>query len=889
MDELYINGELCDTAGTLNVRLNRKLIDPAELNTKDAQYSYSITLPATGRNNRIFDYAHIEETRDKFNRTYRAELIINGFRIFSGLFRLSEVSAGTYKGNLYLPTAKTIKEIFGDVKMNENPPYYRAFFDFAASATEYNEAAARTIQPMIFPYALYGVLPKVPAGDGTYSPREVWDETVRVGLADIPPSPNVLIMLRHFFESRGYNISGSAFSDERLKRLYMSYRNATDYVQPWNYGRHAKIRLRGEWSNVRNMRIGTGEQLERGSYEGDAVYTCDLFNANNTRVEVIQDTGGNVLYEESPDERGRVWANCQVRIPVAGFYKVRFSASLRVDSRRNWWVTDNVTGAQFVGGNSDNAGNQLWRRQYEVKLLRDFGRGDFVLSGARLDGVYYRDNLRQQYDVEGVKYFPPVDDNGQILFIDKAQNANHVLGFTFGQRNAADYKNPEDTANKLAAVQVAKPALSWDSSYNDDNITRLAVNSPGYRRHAPAGVDEAVDPAESTKYKINLSGVPQSYARRGRYDGAAGNADWEAQGDVSAVVWFNAGELLTLVSTAEVGQWRPNGQHSEWGWTAHQVKYDLSIQPFRTDSDWLKVDFGGNGTGDMNWNDPANFDEYRIDLVKFLPADIKTDDFIDNLCKAFNLQLSQSPEGGFTLNVKQSRRTVSNQYVDLDGVASVAKRTNTPLGLPSRYKLGFTVDTEEEGYAVTGNDGGGTLDTGTTEEKTVEQKSTFSYNWFKTIRKAETNGRTVEIEIPVISKAEVWRDTMNYKEAMTKRYTNQALRLWYYGGLLNDKGATFSFNGQPVKLAQVTNTVPGLLTLSYENRPATILTTYFTVLVGGASHYTEIEGYLSPLQYAALDGTVRVRFNGDMYYVAEVSGYDPSGKNKTKLKLIRQI
>ncbi len=893
MTELYIDGQLCDTAGSLNVRLNRQFIDPAELSTKDAQYSYSITLPATGRNNRIFDYAHIEETRGKFNREYRAELVVNGIRIFSGRFRLSEVAADTYKGNLYLPAVKTVKEIFGDTKLNENPPYFLPFADFAASMTGYNEKASREIQPMIFPYVLYGLLPKVQTENGEYTARDVWDDTVRLGLTDIPPSPHVLTLLRHFFEARGYNISGSAFHDERLAGLYMSYRNATDYVQPWNWGRHARIRLRGEWSNIQNMRLGTGEQLERGDFEGDDVYTCDLFNANNTRVEVVQDTGGNVLCDESTDEQGRAWANCQVRIPVAGLYKVGFKTSLRVDSRKNWNKKDGVTGTRFVGGNSDHAGNQLWRRQYEVKVLRDFGTGDFGLLSARLDGVFFRDNLRQQPGVEGVQYFPPVDENGQILFVDKAQNQNHLLGFTFGRRNAAEYKNPEDTAERLAAVQVAKPALSWDSSYNDDHVTRLAVQSPGYVRHDPLGeaVDDPEEPDDerdvygSRKYKIDLKGSPTNYARRGQYDGAAGNADWEAQGEAHAIVWLEAGELLTVVSSSEIGQWRKKNNHSEWGWTTQWVKFDLSVQPFRTDEEWLKVDFGGNGKGTMNWNDEANFDEERIDLVGFLPADIKTDDWIDNLCKAFNLRLSQPTAGNFLLEVKPSRQTVSASSLDLDSVASVANRSNASLGLPSEYRIGFTVDTEEEGYAESGYDGGGRLETGATEEKITEQKSTFSFNWYKTLHKRET-GRTVDIEVPVISKAEVWADTTAYNEAMTKRYPNQALRFWYHAGLLD---GTFLFNGRTVRLARVTNSMPGLMTLSYENRPGTILSTYFTVLVGAASHYTEVEAYLSPLQYAALGETTVAKFNGDRYYIAEISGYDPEGQNKTKLKLIRKI
>ena len=51
--ELYINKRLCDISDSISIRLNRQLINPAELNTKDAQYSYSITLPATGNNNDI--------------------------------------------------------------------------------------------------------------------------------------------------------------------------------------------------------------------------------------------------------------------------------------------------------------------------------------------------------------------------------------------------------------------------------------------------------------------------------------------------------------------------------------------------------------------------------------------------------------------------------------------------------------------------------------------------------------------------------------------------------------------------------------------------------------------------------------------------------------------
>jgi hypothetical protein len=76
--------------------------------------------------------------------------------------------------------------------------------------------------------------------------------------------------------------------------------------------------------------------------------------------------------------------------------------------------------------------------------------------------------------------------------------------------------------------------------------------------------------------------------------------------------------------------------------------------------------------------------------------------------------------------------------------------------------------------------------------------------------------------------------------------------------------------------------------LCYENRPETLLTTCFTVLADAGSHYTEVECYLPPEEYEKLDGTRYVNYNGDRYYISEISGFDPTGRNKTKLKLIKR-
>lgn len=911
MIELYVNNRLCDVGRDFGVRLNRQLLNPGELNTKDAQYSYSITLPPTSNNHAIFNYANIEETKDKFNREYRAELIINSVRVFVGLFRLSEVTRDKYKGNLYIPATKSIKDIFGELKLNENPEYRIEFKDFAEYISYYNTLAATGPQMAIFPYTLYGVLPKVPVSRETdeYRPRDVWDDSVRMGMQDLAPSINPLLMLKHIFRSQGYNLVGTAFDDERLARLYMSYKNAPDYIQPWNYGYHGKIHLKGEWSNISNRRANE-PQLERGVFEtyqddGAELYACDLFDCNNTVITEKDDPGGNVLYSEVTDTDNRTWARTQIMIPATGYYKIQLSVSTQLINAPIIAAPDPVTGIRFVGALGPKSGYNYMRSA--VKLLRDRKKGDLGVSSSRMDGVLYKDNLPQnnQYNAENTpKYMPKYHGPGagSIVFVDLAQNENHLAGFQCGKRNNDDVI-PNPTGDYIfddntAKITAAKPAVSWDKSRTGDTRNRLAIDNYGYYKYALPDESEEESEEESgdtpvwtntNRYACKVLNAPYSNTRRGYYNGVEGDENYSSEGKLNCVVWLEAGEILTLADVSDkcemqyvVFRYR--------GWVAKTVTFDLNITPFRTNSDWLKLDESGTQIPDttMDWNDPVNFDVDSINLVGFLPADMKTDDFIDNFCKAFNLQITQIDATTFELNVKQSKTAVSNLFINLDNLASVRDRSNTPLGLPSLYKLGFTVDVEEEGYVTTGDDGGGEFETGVTEEKIVEQKSNFSFNWFKSITKQQPGGNIV-MPLAVISKHEVWTGELSYPDAMKKRYPNQALRFWYPDGLLNDLGATFDFNSKPLSIVKVSNELTGLSVLSYKNQKLTILTNYFTLLINGSSHYTEVEGYLTPDQYEDLNGSIMAMFNGDLYYVAEISGYDPTGRNKTKIKLIRKI
>jgi len=50
-----------------------------------------------------------------------------------------------------------------------------------------------------------------------------------------------------------------------------------------------------------------------------------------------------------------------------------------------------------------------------------------------------------------------------------------------------------------------------------------------------------------------------------------------------------------------------------------------------------------------------------------------------------------------------------------------------------------------------------------------------------------------------------------------------------------------------------------------------------------------IEVALTPSEYIQLKNGAMVKFDSDLYYVAEISGYDPVGNNLTELHLIKKV
>ena len=871
--ELYINNQLCEIESPENfsVYLKRQLLNPAELSTKDAQRSYDISLPATATNNAIFGYTNTEEVRGKFSQLYDAQLLVNGIKIFDGKFKISEIGKDYYKGNLGVPAAKTVKDIFGEMKMNQAGKWPLKF-EKIEDVTIYNEGKHEQktgeddeISPCIFPLALYKLMTKESLNN-TYSAKNVYDRSVRFALEDFPPSVNCIHMLKKIFKQAEYNLTGNALHDERLRNLYMSYKNPNDYEMQWGTGTTS---ISGTWSNyVKEIRsIESNYYMTSIWDESPMSITTNLFDSRNISNLTIVDPSGNITHNTN---RNRIH-NINFRVPYTGFYKVRFKAVYTGKDE----MAENMDLAVSPGGLDDFFA--------ECKVLRHSLGDTDVFENLYFDNHYYKNNIKQDLDGIGNQY-PKAH---AVNFIDPKQNKNFVCGFSWGgdvegkdDQGIYDYKsmkNPMIKDKFYHNPMAMSGGISWSIREPDSESFRAysAVRSEGY-------VFE--DDKPSGKYKIELSSLNDITPWTAR------TSNTNAEGEIHHVIWLQKNEYLSVVSTATF--WEKANV-----WPNHQIYFELSLEPFSQDFNWMNMDNDGSSTKPMNWNEDGTYKKGEIDLFKFLPDNIKVNDWIDNFCKAFNLKLANTGIDSFELSIKNKDMvTTASSVIDLDKGASVQQRRNESLKLPSLYDIGFTVNTEEEGYYdlkkksegnTNGNDDSeiiyrGKYYTESTETNVLTQTSNFSYCWYKEILDF---AKEPLFKIPVIMNHEAWENDLDYEDTMDDRYYDLPQRFWYKTGLFDAE-----INKRPVRLAKVSNEYNGetKLTLDYKDDPNSLLNNYFLLLLNVDNTYTVVNCYLTPEEYSRLDISL-VKFNGNHYNIAEIDGYDPMRRSKGVLKLIKRM
>lgn len=592
-------------------------------------------------------------------------------------------------------------------------------------------------------------------------------------------------------------------------------------------------------------------------------------------------------------------------VPMDGFYKVKLD-NVKIELKQPYLrrIAHDLNNTQFyyVSCAQNNRSRSFNNTSVELKLVRTKDEM-FNLSTATMDNSFYRNNQNQaivhkfatnstdpnyykknQHEIQDIEGSTCIDSQcysfpigNSTNFIDIKQNPSLLCGLAWGKpsknnyeeeqvettedysrsnRTILEYRNYQHRDEQWCNPIAIKHGKSWDSS-NLDTILAVTENKLGYT---------------NGMHKINLDNGKASAIMQDRYKG---------EGTISQIIWLNAGEKITLINCADIANQR-DSIHQE-------IEFTLEIELFSPNKEWLTDKINaetGSSKEPIDFNSPIQFKTDSIDLMKFQPSEIKIDDWVSNFCKAFNLELLHTGKDEFELNIKNqnSLNRISSRIIDLDKKANVWQASNENMSLPSSYDLGFTINTSEQGYSKSFKennieDGGGKFSTGSNEPKTIKQTSNFSYCWYETLPKTNK-------QVPNLTEKEVWEPGKSEKEANSKKYFNSAQRFWYP---TKKTQQVMLYGNTPVDLALVSNTYKGdkTLELNYEDKPNSIMRNYFMLLTN-ERNYTSVECFLSPEEYADL-GNSYIKFNGDLYIVAEADGYDPMGKSKTKLKLIKKM
>ena len=170
----------------------------------------------------------------------------------------------------------------------------------------------------------------------------------------------------------------------------------------------------------------------------------------------------------------------------------------------------------------------------------------------------------------------------------------------------------------------------------------------------------------------------------------------------------------------------------------------------------------------------------------------------------------------------------------------------------------------------------------------------FSYTWYDDFKWIEVDSAdtadsgTVEtLSIPVISKFEYMIDGYNYDEAMQHDGYSLTQRFWFKPTKTNAFVWTDSYPFEKVDIYTTSNVLNNV-NLSYKNTEQSILTNYFNYYADLSSNYVNIDVYITPDEYKLLKNGANVKFDDDVYIPVEIIGYDPTGNNKTSLKLMKR-
>lgn len=467
--------------------------------------------------------------------------------------------------------------------------------------------------------------------------------------------------------------------------------------------------------------------------------------------------------------------------------------------------------------------------------------------------------------------------NNQIMAYDPAVSEGFICGFS-----------SIGVQNNQGVRAVIKNGYSWTKS--NTTLNEDFYYEPGYLHLFRSSGDTGTIEEQSSSFNQNTYPNSPTYYMYAQPTHMAGG--------LSCMVWLNRNDILELFQVHRYYE-QENGVAVYYG---AQTTVDLKITAAspRSYNMLRSIDYG--------YYSESEFDK-DLKLSNFLNKDVTVASHIQSIIDAFNLEMTQN---GKNVWINRKKQVVNGlpAVVNLDNRTNANEAETSNIEYPSSMAIIYKTDVEEYGYWLTipeayrnEDDWEKYGDSGYTVIKlsddnynvdSAEKSLNYSYTWYDNFNWKEVDSGGTEnsaqtptlLTIPVISKYEYMAEGYSYDESMKHDGYSLSQRFWFKPEKTDTFVWTSSYPTEKVDIYVPKNIYNGL-NLSYKTGEISILSNYFNLRPYLSSNYVDVEVYLTPDEYWSLKNGGNATFDTELYAVVNIEGYDATGANKTKLRLMK--
>ena len=743
--QLYVENQLCDFDKNTYFTLQKEFEDEEELIVKEVEYSYTISIPTSVNNKRIFGFIDSFDVANKFSRIYDAELYVDEILILKGKLKLSEIDDEYFKGNLYNPASATVSDILGDRMLNEinahmkpmnnmTDMYKQNNYVMGLQTTDIPKQQYRD-RHICYPYLLYSL----PYNDATKAASDELDfYTQRLDYGyhtmnndNIFPSFNICSVLKDMFNTEGYNVQGNIFSDEKFRDLYQTFQfGYQDYLDKRLVPYYVKFRC--SYDNYRKNKIpSTLEQAtiwsedevhmrDDGTFDGNMLYGVDVplsTDANNVSFSVYNND--YKMLADGTETEGRM-----LYVPESGWYRIHCDGWMSYPDTSD--KTYHQESRERVGGcKSGRDDSSLKAMPFEFQLKKGFPLERPTLYSfnsfipcmpthcSNTSSVMYVDKWKDPawlkcmsnernrlYGKNGkTTYIRDYSDFSTSDFVCGARlgGANFSFGASAGYEKGS-MKSPLKAAKRGVGLSLPDVTKGVKVETKGENNEKYWPVNNGYDYGAKTAQVLVRQDSYSNFEGYNIVDFDRkrwdttTNLNKVSYAGAANSSastqsDTKGQWNINTVVWLEKGDTLYVELLMPIMTY-PNDTYKGGFWGAGHTRWEgPEYRINRTMCDFtLEM---GIISKNKKWrptdvNPIPSFNEIKKDKetnVNQFLPSIKCNDYLKNLLQTFNLQLTMPSKNTFSIDYAAMNDVMGN-IISIENLANIKDAEFKALDTP---------------------------------------------------------------------------------------------------------------------------------------------------------------------------------------------------------------